>query len=104
MLKKLMLLGLGMAVAAGVLGCDEELAKALTGDAARMVAAGDGDPVGNFLMNQLQQRDQLQDGSCGGTCDGVPNPDAGGWQGSGGAGSANGAGDIVRLRDGSCEL
>lgn len=98
MSKKIMLLGLAIAMAVGVLGCDEELLKALPGDSARMISNATGNQGGDLLMNQLR----LRDGSCGGDCDGVPNPDAGGWQGSGGAGNANGAGDRLRLRDGSC--
>jgi hypothetical protein len=98
MLKTLMLLGLVITMAVGVLGCDE-LTKGLSGDAARMISDASGNLGGDVLMTQLR----LRDGSCDGTCDGVPNPDAGGWQGSQGAGGANGAGDQLRLRDGSCE-
>lgn len=101
MLRRVVLLGIGVAMAAGMLGCDKALLKALPGDTARMISDATGVQAGDALMSQLQQRDQLQDGSCGGTCDGVPNPDAGAWQGAGGNGDA---GDQLRLRDGSCEL
>lgn len=98
MLARLMLLGIGLMVAVGTLGCDGELAKVLGEDAARLAVSSDGDLAAIMLQTQLQQRDQLRDGSCDTACDGVPNQDPGGAQRSGG----QGGGDQLRLRDGSC--
>ena len=105
MFKRLLALGLGVAVVGTAGGCDEETIATVAPDAAKMFAAAQGFQSGDVPMDQIRDRDWLRDGtgdSCpypgDGICDGT------GPYGSGGSGNGgSGDGDQLRLRDGSCQ-
>ncbi len=124
---RVVLVAMSVCVVAGSLvltACDEESLSALDPELAKLAglslssgtlgALGNGDQLqtrdqdrlrdGSCAQTatqdqlQLQQRDQLRDGSCGG----IPALDGSGAQVQAGAGAGNG--DMLRLRDGSCQL
>ncbi len=93
-MKALIVLAMTMALGLVLVGCDEAtIAAALPNELGKLVTADRG--TGDLTMDQIQQRDQLrlQDGT-GANC-----PTGGAAQ----AGTGQGSGDRLRLRDGSCQ-
>jgi hypothetical protein len=108
MFKRLLALGLGVAVVGTVAGCDEETIAKVAPDAAKMFTTAQGFQGGDLLMDQIRDRDELRDGTASncpysgdGICDGM-GPYGGSGSGSGGSGG-DGDGDQLRRRDGSCQ-
>lgn len=109
MIKKMLVVGFGVAIAVSLAGCDEEMLAKAAPDAAKFISVSQGLQAGGMLMDQLQTRDRLRDGSgvnCPdpdrlGTCDAAgPHGRTGYGENGGGYGKRTGGGD--RLRDGSC--
>lgn len=100
MFKRLLALGLGVAVVGTAGGCDEETIATVAPDAAKMFVAAQGLQGDDVLMDQIGDRDRLRDG----TGDNCPYPGDGICDGTGPYGSGRSDdGDQQRLRDGSCQ-
>ncbi len=105
MLRKMFITVLAVTLFSNLVGCDYASVGLLSGDLAKLLPArlaGNGDQVMDQTQDRLQLQDQLQDG----TGDNCPGPNKNGQQNKNRFGWDNetGNGDLLRLQDGSCLL
>ena len=110
MFKELLVVGLGAAFIATLVGCDAATLSKMTPDAARVLVASQGLQGGDLVMDQVGSQDRLRDGTgvnCSnpgipGSCDGSGPNGSGGYGNRNGGGYGAGRGGADRVRDGSC--